>query len=248
MYGDPVFVKTEGSLADLVIKLVDLVVDLALQESELLLLRIQDFPHAVLHKVIHVFQISKLCHGLCLLRRGSRCIRKKLWIDEVRDTDPCRGAGVIVLIFELHMLLPVAALHQDEVLLEILVPLVRWEVLDALLDKASNYEIFVIELVKTGLLLEELFDLKVSISEILLEMLNGGLDLLNDVDREVSGEQALHTLVHEFKDHLHRVIDFLCHLEQALVVLGALDHLMQGLLLGDILNGVCALVLLFLCL
>ena len=38
MYGDPVLVKTEGSLAYLIIKLVDLVVDLALQESELLLL------------------------------------------------------------------------------------------------------------------------------------------------------------------------------------------------------------------
>ena len=111
MYGDPVLVKTEGSLAHLIIKLVDLVVDLALQESELLLLRIQHFPHAVLHKVIHVFQVSELCHGLCLLRGGSRGIRKKLWVDEVRDTDPCRGAGVIVLIFELHMLLPVAALH-----------------------------------------------------------------------------------------------------------------------------------------
>jgi hypothetical protein len=133
-------------------------------------------------------------------------------------------------------------------LLEVLVPLIGWEVLDALLDKASNYEILVIELVQTGLLLEELFYLKVSISEILLEMLDRGLDLLNDVDREVPGEQALHTLVHEFKDHLHRVIDLLCHLEQALVVLGALDHLMQGLLLGGILNGGYALGLVFLCL
>ena len=146
------------------------------------------------------------------------------------------------------MLLPVAALHQDEVLLEVLVPLIGWEVLDALLEKASNYEILVIELVKTGLLLKELLYLKVSISEVLLEMLDGGLDLLNDVDREVSGEEALHTLVHEFEDHLHRVIDLLCHLEQALVVLGALDHLMQGLLLGDILNGGGALGLVFLCL
>ena len=133
-------------------------------------------------------------------------------------------------------------------MLEVLVPLIGWEVLDALLDKASNYEILVIELVQTGLLLEELFYLKVSICEILLEMLDRGLDLLNDVDREVPGEQALHTLVHEFKDHLHRVIDLLCHLEQALVVLGALDHLMQGLLLGGILNGGCALSLVFLCL
>ena len=146
------------------------------------------------------------------------------------------------------MLLPVAALHQDEVLLEILVPLIGWEVLDALLDEASNYEILVIELVKTGLLLKELLYLLVSISEVLLEMLDGGLDLLNDVDREVPGEEALHTLVHEFKDNLHRVIDLLCHLEQALVVLGALDHLMQGLLLGDILNGGGALGLVFLCL
>jgi hypothetical protein len=183
-----------------------------------------------------------------LLRRGSWGIRKKLWVDEIRDTDTCRGTGVIVLIFELHMLLPVTALHQDEVLLEVLVPLIRWKILDTLLHEASHNEILVIELVKTDLLLKQLLDFKVSISEVLLEMLNGSLDLLNDVDREVPGEEALHTLIHEFKDHLHRVIDLLCHFEEALVVLGALDHLLQGLLLGDIFSGGSALSLAFLCL
>lgn len=62
------------------------------------------------------------------------------------------------------MLLPVAALHQDEVLLEVLVPLVRWKILDTLLHEASHYEILVIELVKTDLLLKQLLDFKVSIS------------------------------------------------------------------------------------
>jgi hypothetical protein len=203
MYRDPVLVKTERSLAYLIIKLVDLVVDFALQESEFLLLGIQHLLHSVLHKVIHVFQVSKLSHGLCLLRRGSWGIRKKLWVDEIRDTDTCRGTGVIVLIFELHMLLPVTALHQDEVLLEVLVPLIRWKILDTLLHEASHNEILVIELVKTDLLLKQFLDFKVSISEVLLEMLNGSLDLLNDVNREIPGEEALHTLIHEFKDNLH---------------------------------------------
>ena len=71
MYRDPVLVKTERGLAYLIIKLVDMVVDLALQESELLLLRIQHLLHSVLHKVIHVFQVSELSHWLCLLRGGN---------------------------------------------------------------------------------------------------------------------------------------------------------------------------------
>ena len=183
-----------------------------------------------------------------MLRGGSRGIRKKLWVYEIRDTDTCGGTGVIVLIFQLYMLLPVTALHQDEVLLEVLVPLVRWKILDTLLNEASHDEILVIELVKTDLLLKQLFDFKMSISEVLLEMLDGSLDLLNDVDREVAGEEALHTLIHEFKDYLHRVIDLLCYLEEALVVLGALDHLLQGLLLGNIFNRGSALTLAFLCL
>lgn len=120
--------------------------------------------------------------------------------------------------------------------------------MDTLLHEASHYEILVIELVETDLLLKQLLDFKVSISEVLLEMLDGSLDLLNDVHREIPGEEALHTLIHEFKDNLHRVIDLLCHLEEALVVLGALDHLLQGLLLSDIFNGGCALSLAFLCL
>jgi hypothetical protein len=88
-------------------------------------------------------------------------------------------------------------------LFEVLEPLIRWKVLDTLLNEASHYEILVIELVKTDLLLKQFLDFKVSISEVLLEMLDGSLDLLNDVDREVPGEETLHSLVHEFKDHLH---------------------------------------------
>lgn len=248
MYRDPVLVKTEGCLAHLIIKLVDLVVDLALQESELLLLRVKHLLHSVLHKVIHVFQVGELSHGLRLLWGGNWGIRQKLWVDEICDTDPCCGTRVIVLIFELHMLLPVTALHQEEVFLEVLVPLVRWKILDTLLHEASNYEILVIELVKTDLLLKQLLDFKVSISEVLLEMLDRSLDLLNDVNREVPCEETLHALIHEFKDYLHRMIDLLGHLKQALVVLSALDHFMQGLLLGEIFNCGNPLSLVFLCL
>ena len=51
------------------------------------------------------------------------------------------------------MLLPVAALHEDEVLLEVLEPFIGWHVHDTLLDDATDREILTVELVQADLLL-----------------------------------------------------------------------------------------------
>jgi hypothetical protein len=96
------------------------------------------------------------------------------------------------------MLFPVTALHEDEVLLEVLEPFIRGHVDNTLLDYATNSKIFIVKLVETYLFLQQLFYFLLSILQISLEMVDGGLNLLNDIHREISREKTLHTLVHEF--------------------------------------------------
>ena len=127
--GDAVLVQAEGCLAHLVVKLVDLGVDLTLEGLELVALFLLHFFHFVFYKGFHVLWVCERELLLQVRYLRSRSLTKlvgvileHISINKLRHIDV--RSRVVDLLLELNVFFPVVFLHEKEILLKVLVPLV----------------------------------------------------------------------------------------------------------------------------
>lgn len=126
-----------------------------------------------------------------------------------------------MVIFDLYVFFPVTLLHEEKVLLEILIHFVVRCVGQTLFYNTPHGEVGVKELIEWLLFLQVFFYILLNMLIVLLKFLYWGLNLLYYVDWKVSSQKALHTLVHKFQNNLERVIDLLGNFKQILVVLNS---------------------------